>query len=79
MSTQVDFMTATAFARLNLQEGDSVVGHLRALRQDALERMASASDDKQWLRAQGRAQLLKELLDLIANGNQIAEKLNATR
>lgn len=79
MSTQVDFMTATAFSRLGLPDGEAVVGHLRALRQDALERMASASDDKQWLRAQGRAQLLKELLDLVANGNQIAAKLNATR
>ncbi len=79
MSTKVDFMTATAFARLNFPEGEHVVNHLRALRQEALEWAVSASDEKQWLRAQGRAQLLKELLDLIAHGNQIAEKLNVNQ
>jgi hypothetical protein len=77
MSLQIDLITANALAKLRLQEFQPVLAHIRAVRDDALERMAVAGDPNQWLRAQGRAQVAKELLDAVQGIEQIVTKLTS--
>lgn len=77
MSLQIDLITANALSKLRLQEFQPVLEHIRAVREDALERMAVAGDTNQWLRAQGRAQVAKELLDTIQGIEQIVNKLTS--
>jgi len=77
MSLQIDLIPANALSKLRLHEFQPVLVHIRAVREDALERMAVAGDQNQWLRAQGRAQVAKELLDTIQGIEQIVTKLTS--
>ena len=73
---KVDLVTATAFLRLKAPELDPVVGYLRSVHQTALERLVEVNDECQLRKLQGRAQLAKELLDLVESSNELAAKLS---
>ena len=76
---KVTLPVATAFMRLRAPELAPIVAHLEAELSEAREQASLLADDLQLRRAQGRAQLAKELLDLIDNAQAIAAKLNASR
>lgn len=76
MSTLNRFIVA-ALLRLKAPEFDPLVGYLRAVHQKALEDMAAVGDHDQWKRLQGRAQVLKELLELVESSDKLAAKLDS--
>lgn len=68
--------TASALLRLKAPEFDAYRAYLAEEYQKALERMAAVDDENQWRRQQGRAQLAKELLDLVESSGELVAKLS---
>jgi hypothetical protein len=67
---------ARAYLRLKAPEFDPIRDHLAQVHQEALEAMAAVDDEKQWRRLKGRAQLAKELLDLVESSDELVTKLS---
>jgi hypothetical protein len=67
---------ANAFARLKAPELLPIVEFLQAERTDALELMAKSTEEWQWRKLQGRAQLAEELLKYVQDAQTLAAKLN---
>lgn len=76
---KVTLPIATAFIRLGAPEFADIRKHLANELDEARDQTAVLGDELQLRRAQGRAQLAKELLDLIDNAQLLAAKLNASR
>ncbi len=72
---RVTLPIAQAFNKLKHAELNPIVEFLEASRGEALELMAQCGDEWQWRQAQGRAALIKELLDLVAKAPELADKL----
>ena len=73
---KLDLVTATAFLRLKAPELDPITRYIRSVHQTTLERLAEVNDEGQLRRLQGRAQLAKELLELVESSNELATKLS---
>lgn len=73
---KLTFSTANAFQKLKAPELAPIVEWIQAERQEALELMAVVGDEMRWRKAQGRAQLAQELLELVENSAELAAKLN---
>lgn len=73
---QVNQFIATAFLHLKAPQFDPVRGHLASVYQEALEAMAEIKDEDQWRKLQGRAQLAKELLDLVESSDELVAKFS---
>lgn len=67
---------ATAFLHLKAPQFDSVREYLAEVHLQALNDMAVVGDEVQWRKLQGRAQLAKELLDLVESSDELATKLS---
>ena len=67
---------ASAFQRLKAPEFDAFREHLEEEYHKALVRMSEIVDAEQWRRLQGRAQLAKELLDLVESSGDLVAKLS---
>jgi len=67
---------ARTYLHLKAPEFAPLREHLTQVHQEALEAMAAVDDEKQWRRLKGRAQLAKELLDLVESSDELVTKLS---
>ena len=65
-----------ALQRLKAPEVAPVIELLKLVRSQTLESMASVGDEVQFRRFQGRAELAKELLDLVDQADVLVAKFN---
>jgi hypothetical protein len=72
---RIDEQTARAFVRLRAPDLAPITAYLKALRQDTLEQLAQQSVDAQVHRLQGRAEMAREILELIERAETLATKL----
>lgn len=75
----VTLPTAIALLKLKAPDMAPILELLQAERTDALELMAKAGEEWQWRRAQGKAQFVEELLNLVEDSAGLAAKLSASR
>ena len=73
--SRVDFSIANAFMKLRAPELEPIVAFVRAERLSALELMSACTEEWQWRKLQGRAQLAEELLRLVEDAPSLAAKL----
>ena len=72
---RIDERVARCLTLLRASEFDSLRGYLKAKRQEALERMAVAQDEKMIYKLQGEASMLLELLDNIEGAEALLAKI----
>ncbi len=72
---RIDERVARCLTLLRASEFDNLRGYLQAKRQEALERMAVAQDEKMIFKLQGEASMLAELLDNIEGAEALLAKL----
>jgi hypothetical protein len=65
-----------AFARLGAPETRGVVTYLEKARDLAVDGLVRAEDERLMRRLQGRAELARELLELVRDANQIIARLD---
>jgi hypothetical protein len=71
----IDRATVSAFMRLKAPEVSHVLAWFESVYRKAAEDCAKVADEDQWRRLQGRAQLAKEVLDLVESSPQVLAKL----
>lgn len=71
---RVDERVARCFALLRSQEFKPLLEFLQARQQETHARLVDAFDKDQMVRLQGRAQEIKEILDLVEKGDALLAK-----
>lgn len=72
---RIDERVARCLTLLRASEFDNLREYLKAKRQESLERMAVAQDEKMIFKLQGEASMLAELLDNIEGAEALLAKL----
>lgn len=73
---KVDRFVAANFLRLKAPEFDALRGYLNAVYQEALVSASTVDSPDHWRKFQGRAQLCKELLDLMESSSDLVAKFD---
>jgi hypothetical protein len=68
-----------SFMLLRHPDFSSLRDWIEGERNEALERMASVRDVESWRADQGRAKVLKEILEMVDSSDTLMEKLNLNR
>ena len=74
---RIDERVARCLTHLRASEFDHFREYLKAKRQEALERMAVAQDEKMIFKLQGEASMLAELMDNIEGADALLAKIKA--
>lgn len=72
---RIDERIARCFAQLRAQEFNPLVEYLRAERHETLESLTQVHDQNTIYRLQGKAGLLKELLEYVEGAEALIAKL----